>query len=85
MAENVSTKVKKKSVAIEYPKYVESEVECACGYKFRTMSTKSHISVDICSHCHPFFTGKQKFVDSGGRVEKFNKRFQVSQTMSDNK
>lgn len=75
----------KKSMGIEYPEYVEAEVECACGNKFKTMSTKVNISVDICSKCHPFFTGKQKFVDSGGRVEKFNKRFQVSQTISESK
>lgn len=64
----------KKSVEVSYPEYVETEVRCSCGAEFKTRSTKQGIVVDICSQCHPFFTGKQKFVDSGGRVEKFNKR-----------
>ena len=58
-----------------HPDYVESKVICACGETFVTRSTKgSEIRVDICSKCHPFFTGKQKFVDAGGRVDKFRKR-----------
>jgi large subunit ribosomal protein L31 len=58
-----------------HPKYVEIDVRCACGNKFKTRSTKGDIQVDICSNCHPFYTGKQKFVDAAGRVEKFQKKF----------
>jgi large subunit ribosomal protein L31 len=50
-------------------------VTCACGNTFKTRSTKKEIRVEICSQCHPFFTGKQKFIDSAGRVEKFKKKF----------
>ncbi len=58
-----------------HPKYVEAQVVCACGETFVTRSTKSRIQVDICSKCHPFFTGKQKLVDTEGRVEKFKKKY----------
>src|SRR3989339_1713553 len=58
-----------------HPNYVESTVTCACGYTFKTRSTKPVIRLEICSHCHPFFTGKQKLVDSAGTVERFHKRF----------
>ncbi len=58
-----------------HPEYVESTVTCACGNTFTTRSTKKEIRVEICSQCHPFFTGKQKFVDSAGRVEKFRKKY----------
>ena len=58
-----------------HPKYVDSTVICACGNNIHTRSTKPNIHVDICSSCHPFFTGKQKFVDSEGRVEKFMKKY----------
>ena len=58
-----------------HPKYVESTVICACGNVVHTRSTKPNIHVDICSKCHPFFTGKQKFVDSEGRVDKFMKKY----------
>ena len=58
-----------------HPEYVESSVTCACGNSFTTRSTKKEIRVEICSQCHPFFTGKQKFVDSAGRVEKFRKKY----------
>jgi len=57
-----------------HPEYVKCTVKCACGETFETMSTSPNMNVDICSKCHPFFTGKQKLVDSGGRVDKFNKR-----------
>ena len=57
-----------------HPEYTKCTVKCACGNTFETMSTKSELSVDICSKCHPFYTGKQKLVDAGGRVDKFNKR-----------
>ena len=59
-----------------HPAYEEVSLNCACGHSFRTGSThKGDIHVEICSNCHPFFTGKQKLVDSTGRVEKFNKRY----------
>lgn len=58
-----------------HPKYFKTTVTCACGEKFETGSTKQDLRVEICSKCHPLFTGKQRIVDSGGRVEKFKKRF----------
>ena len=58
-----------------HPKYVEVPVHCACGANWRTRSTKSEIRVEICSTCHPFFTGKQRLVDSAGRIERFTKKF----------
>jgi len=58
-----------------HPEYVESSITCACGNTFTTRSTKKEIRVEICSQCHPFFTGKQKFIDSAGRVEKFRKKY----------
>ncbi len=58
-----------------HPEYVESRVVCACGNTFVTRSTKKEIRVEICSQCHPFFTGKQKLMDSAGRIEKFRKKY----------
>lgn len=58
-----------------HPSYKESTIICACGEVIHTRSTKPNVRVDICSKCHPFFTGKQKFVDSAGRVEKFIKKY----------
>ncbi len=58
-----------------HPSYNEATVVCACGETFTTMSTRPKIKVDICSKCHPFFTGKQKIVDAEGRVEKFKKKY----------
>lgn len=58
-----------------HPEYETVVVRCACGSEFETKSTKKDIRLDICSNCHPFFTGKQKLVDTGGRVDRFNKRF----------
>ncbi len=58
-----------------HPNYKEVQVVCACGNTFTTRSTASEIRVDICSSCHPFFTGKQKIVDSEGRVEKFKRKY----------
>ena len=58
-----------------HPKYVASIVKCACGNTFETRSTVPEIKIAICSNCHPFFTGKQKLVDSAGRVERFEKRY----------
>ena len=62
-----------------HPKYKEVDVVCACGETFKTGTTKNVdvIKVDICSKCHPFFTGKQKLVDTGGRVDKVNKRYNL--------
>ena len=58
-----------------HPDYKQTTITCACGNVIETGSTKENIQVEICSNCHPFFTGKQKLVDTGGRVEKFNRRF----------
>ncbi|OIO35033.1 MAG: 50S ribosomal protein L31 [Candidatus Omnitrophica bacterium CG1_02_44_16] len=58
-----------------HPQYKEATIICACGEVIQTRSTKASIRVDICSKCHPFFTGKQKFIDSAGRVEKFMKKY----------
>jgi large subunit ribosomal protein L31 len=58
-----------------HPKYSEATITCACGNVIRTRSTKTEQKIEICSACHPFFTGKQKLVDSAGRVEKFLKRY----------
>jgi large subunit ribosomal protein L31 len=58
-----------------HPKYDKALVHCACGEAFETRSTKPNLRVDICSKCHPFYTGKQLLVDTGGRVDRFNRRF----------
>lgn len=58
-----------------HPEYKETTITCACGEVIHTRSTKQNIKLEICSKCHPFFTGKQKFVDSAGRVEKFMKKY----------
>jgi|SRR6185437_5951800 len=58
-----------------HPNYIECSVVCACGNTFQTRSTKPSLRLEICSSCHPFFTGRQKFVDTAGRVERFQKRF----------
>jgi large subunit ribosomal protein L31 len=60
-----------------HPEYKEVTARCACGFEFQTRSTtdKDRLQVDICANCHPFYTGKQKFVDTAGRVEKFQKKF----------
>jgi large subunit ribosomal protein L31 len=58
-----------------HPTYVEATVGCSCGNTFTTRSTKEHLQVELCSECHPFYTGKQKLVDSGGRIEKFERRY----------
>jgi len=58
-----------------HPNYVDCTVTCGCGNRFVTRSTKPEIHIEICSACHPFFTGTQKFVDTAGRVEKFQKKF----------
>ncbi len=58
-----------------HPEYVECTVRCSCGNTFKTHSTKSEIVVELCNECHPFFTGQQKFVDTGGRVQRFADKF----------
>lgn len=58
-----------------HPKYHETKVHCACGNTFMTRATVPAINVEICSACHPFYTGKQKFVDSEGRVERFQRKY----------
>ncbi len=61
-----------------HPNYEETRVTCACGESFVTGSTKKNLRVEICSKCHPFYTGKQRIVDSGGRVERFNKKYGIT-------
>ena len=58
-----------------HPKYYDVEVHCACGNSFNTRSTSETLKVEICSACHPFFTGKQKLVDAAGRIERFQRRY----------
>ena len=59
-----------------HPDYVEATVHCACGNTWTTRSTKANLRVDLCSNCHPFFTGEQRLVDTGGQVERFRRRFE---------
>jgi large subunit ribosomal protein L31 len=65
-----------------HPVYTESKVTCACGESFVTRSTKREIRVEICSKCHPFFTGKQKLLDTAGRVERFQRRYKKTKAAS---
>lgn len=58
-----------------HPEYVVAKVHCSCGNTFETRSTKAELRVELCNECHPFFTGKQKLVDTGGRVERFERRY----------
>ena len=58
-----------------HPKYTETKVTCGCGNSFTTCSTRAELKVDICNLCHPFYTGKLKYVDTAGRIEKFQKKF----------
>jgi large subunit ribosomal protein L31 len=60
-----------------HPKFEKTTINCCCGEIIETASTKKEIKVEVCSKCHPFYTGKQKLVDSGGRVDRFNKRFNM--------
>jgi len=62
-----------------HPNYVEATVTCACGNTFKTKSTKENISVEVCSMCHPFYTGKQNIGGRKGQVEKFNKKYGITQ------
>ena len=58
-----------------HPDYIDTTITCACGEVIQTRSTKPDIRVEVCSKCHPFYTGKQKLVDTGGRVERFERRY----------
>ncbi|MBS3947367.1 MAG: 50S ribosomal protein L31 [Dethiobacter sp.] len=60
-----------------HPRYEKTTVSCACGSMFEAGSTKKELRVEICSNCHPFFTGKQKFIDTGGRVERFKRKYGI--------
>lgn len=60
-----------------HPEYFEITVTCACGAKYPTRSTKKVIKVEICANCHPFFTGKQKLIDTAGRVERFRRKYKI--------
>jgi large subunit ribosomal protein L31 len=62
-----------------HPDYKQTVIKCACGNVIETGSTKENVSIEICSACHPFYTGKQKLVDTGGRVDKFRKRFGLTE------
>lgn len=68
-----------------HPDYVETKVTCSCGETFTTRSTKTELRVEICSKCHPFYTGKQKFVDSGGRVQRFQQKYGLEVTSAESK
>ncbi len=62
-----------------HPDYKECEVKCACGNSFQTKSVKEEIRLEVCSECHPFFTGTQKFLNRGGRIEKFKKKYNMDE------
>ena len=66
-----------------HPEYKRTTIKCACGAEIETSSTKENIHVEICSNCHPFFTGKQKLVDTGGRVDRFKKKFNIQDENKD--
>ncbi|OGO53083.1 MAG: 50S ribosomal protein L31 [Chloroflexi bacterium RBG_16_68_14] len=62
-----------------HPKYIEALVRCACGNSFQTRATKPDLHVEVCSACHPFFTGEQRIVDTAGRVERFKRRYGIKE------
>jgi large subunit ribosomal protein L31 len=62
-----------------HPNFVEATVTCACGHTFKTGSVRQNLRVDVCSNCHPFFTGQQRILDSAGRVERFRRRFNLKE------
>ena len=66
-----------------HPDYVETKVTCSCGNTFTTRSVKNEMHVELCNQCHPFYTGKQKLVDTGGRVERFQKKYAASRARAD--
>ena len=72
----LSNKEKRMKAGI-HPKYEMTTIKCACGNEIQTKSTAKNIEVEICSACHPFYTGKQKLVDTAGRIERFNKKYGV--------
>ena len=61
-----------------HPEYKDATVQCACGTKYETRSTRGSFSVDVCSACHPFFTGRQRMMDTAGRVERFRKKYEAA-------
>jgi large subunit ribosomal protein L31 len=73
----VGEKEEKEMKADIHPDYKVCKVTCACGNEFMTKSTKEEIRLDVCSQCHPFFTGQQKFINRGGRVEKFKNKYNM--------
>ena len=66
-----------------HPEYVETKVTCSCGNTFTTRSVKSELHVELCNQCHPFYTGKQKLVDTGGRVERFQKKYAATRARAE--
>lgn len=66
-----------------HPEYVETRVTCSCGNTFTTRSVKSELHVELCNKCHPFYTGKQKLVDTGGRVERFQKKYAATRARAE--
>jgi large subunit ribosomal protein L31 len=68
-----------------HPEYKETAIKCACGSELSVSSTKSDLSVEICSQCHPFYTGKQKLVDTAGRIERFRRKYAKFQSDDDKK
>ena len=66
-----------------HPEYLDTKVKCACGSELEVGSTKKNIRVEICSQCHPFFTGKQKLVDTAGRIERFRRKYAKYQPQKD--
>ena len=62
-----------------HPEYFETTFRCACGYEIKTRATVKDVHVEICSQCHPFYTGKQKLIDTAGRIEKFNRKYGKAQ------
>jgi large subunit ribosomal protein L31 len=80
--ENRGGKKLKKEI---HPKYFETTITCACGNVIKTRSTMKDIRVEICSACHPFFTGKQKLIDTAGRVERFRKKYEKIQKKEEEK
>ena len=70
-----------------HPKYIETRVTCGCGNRFTTRSTRKELKIDICNQCHPFYTGKLKYVDTTGRIEKFQNKFKAGTyaSLQDNK
>jgi large subunit ribosomal protein L31 len=66
-----------------HPEYVETKVHCSCGNEFITRGTSESIRVELCNQCHPFYTGKQKLVDSGGRVERYKQRYAKTQSLKE--